>query len=459
MKIALIKPPSKIPLTLPPTGLCYLVSYIKSKKIDVDISILDCLKGCYDYDKFKKYIEDEKPDIVGFTAMTAEINSVLLCAKICKGINKSTIIIIGGSHVSNDPESVLMDKNVDFVFRGDVEDSFYRLILNLKKNKLIFDNIPNLGYKKNNELILNPIVFNEDLDSLPFPNFDLVNPKEYPKCYFSKKHPTYPILTSRGCPYSCTFCTGNRIYGKKFRYRSPENIIKELKLAKEKYGIREFQILDDNFTLIKERVMKFCDLLEKEDINLDWWCPNGLRVETLDFELIKRMKETGCYAMVFGIESGSERIQKDMKKNLDFKKLREVIAICHKLKIRTQAGFIIGYPTETREDILKSIRLAKNLKLSRASFLLFQPLVGSEIYYKLKNEGKLPRIDYSKCDYSTPTVLSQGFKNKKELKNIQRRAIFSFYLRPQVFFRFLLENLHPDQIKDLFLLIKRYTLR
>jgi len=247
--------------------------------------------------------------------------------------------------------------------------------------------------------------------------------------------------------------------GKKWRPRTTENVIKEIKYLKENYGIKEFHIWDDNFTLDKKTVLKFCDLLIKEKINLDWWCPNGLRLETLDEELLKKMKETGFYAMALGIESGSEKIQKDMKKNLDFKKLEEVIKIADKLKIRCQGFFILGYPTETKEDILKTINLAKKLRLYRAAFLLFHPLVGSEVYEHLKKQKKI-LCKYSTFDaeFQKPSILLQGLKNKQELKKLQRKAYLSFYLRPKIFFRFLIDNLHPSRVKSFFILTKKYIL-
>ena len=224
-----------------------------------------------------------------------------------------------------------------------------------------FKKIPNLGWKNKKKIVLNPIKFIENLDALAFPDFDLLEIEKYPKLYLAKKHPSVPILTSRGCPFNCTFCTAKQLSGLKWRFRSAENIIEELKILKNKYHIKEFQIWDDNFTLNKERAKKFCDLLIKENLDLIWWCPNGVRLETLDKELLIKMKKSGCYAIAFGIESGSEKIQKDMNKNINFKHLREMVNFSYKLGFRTQGFFIIGYPTETREDILKTIKLAKSL--------------------------------------------------------------------------------------------------
>ncbi|MDD5133653.1 MAG: radical SAM protein [Candidatus Nanoarchaeia archaeon] len=454
MKVILVKPYSNIHVILPAIGLGYLATYCKSKIKNLDIKILDCLKEKYDSKKFAEYIIKENPDVVGITAFTLEINSALEYAKICKAINKEITTVIGGPHVSNVPEQVLCNENVDYVFVGEAELGFCKFLQSRKD----LSKIPGLGYKKNNRIYLNNPIFIQDLDELPFPDYELLKFREYPKMYFMKKFPSGPILTSRGCPFSCTFCCAGKLSGKKFRFRSPENIIKEIKYLKYYYGIKEFQIWDDNFSLDRNRALKFCNLLIQENINLPWWCPNGLRIETLDEELLRKMKQSGCYAMAVGIESGSEKIQKDMKKFLNLEKAKEIVKLAEKLGIRTQGFFIIGYPTETKEDILQTIKIAKKFPFKRASFSLFQPLVGSEIYYDLKKQGRLAEIDLNKCEYSKPSLVPQGLKNEKELKKLQRKAILSFYLRPKILIRFIFENLSISQLKEILVMFKKYIM-
>lgn len=454
MKILLVKPISDIHVVSPPLSLAYLAASLKN--LNAEIKILDCLLKKYSFRQFKDYISIYKPDIIGFTSFTLEFYTVLKMASIAKLLNPDVKIVVGGAHPSNCPES-LKNSQIDFIFRGEAEEAFPKFISELLKKKPDFRKVPNLGWKKGRKVIMNPIRFIENLDSLPFPDFELMNFKEYPKLYLARRFPCAPILTSRGCPFSCTFCSGWRISGKQFRARSPENIIEEIKILQRKYKIREFQIWDDNFTLDKQRAKKFCDILIKENLNLKWWCPNGVRLETLDKELLLKMKESGCYAIALGIESGSERVQKDMKKNLNFNHLREIVSFAHKIGMRTQGFFIIGYPTETKEDILKTIKLAKSLPLDRASISLFQPLFGSEIYEQLKKDNKIPK-NYSieNCDYSKPSVLPNGFSSLDEVKKLQRKALIEFYLRPRVFFQFIKENLSISQVREILLMIKKY---
>lgn len=455
MKILLVKPPSDTHFVMLPIGIGYIASYLKSKVNGIESYFLDCLREGYDHEKFTDYIKKLKPDLVGITAFSVEIDSAIRCCEIAKTIDKGIITVIGGPHATFMPEEVLSNNSVDFIFRNEAEISFSQFIEELKGQRK-FEEIPNIGYKKNGQIRLNPIRLPEDLDLLPFPDYEFMGLRLYPKTYKMRYYPSAPILTSRGCPFPCTYCSGGKLSGKKFRARSPQNIIDEIKFLKANYNIREFEIWDDNFTLDKKRTNDFCDLLLKENINLPWWCPNGLRVETLDEALIRKMKKSGLYSIAIGIESGSEKIQKDMKKNLNFEKVREVAQLGNKYGIRMEGFFILGYPTETKDDILKTIKLSKELPLKRASILLFQPLVGSEIYDTLKKEGRLEGIDLHNAEYSKPTILPDGLKSLQELKNLQKRAILEFYMRPKVLPGFIIENLSPGQLKHIWAMTKKY---
>lgn len=455
MRILLVKPPSDMHVTLPPIGLGYIAAYLKNKMKDADLLFLDCLKEDCDHRRFSAYVDKVNPDLVGLTAFTMEIESALKCCEIIKSLNKKIITVIGGPHATCEPAEVLSNRHVDFIFRGESEIAFYEFIRELKDKK-DFRRIPNLGYKEGNEIMLNEVKFPEDLDELPFPDYELMRFEQYPKTYKMKYYPSGPIITARGCPFPCTFCSAGKVSGKRFRSRSYKNVISEIKSLKERYGIREFEIWDDNFTMDKKRTHEFCDSLIENNMNLPWWCPNGLRAETLDEELIRKMKDAGLYSIAIGIESGSEKIQRDMKKNLDLKKIREIVGLGNRYKIRMEGFFILGYPTETREDILKTINLSRELPLKRASILLFQPLVGSEIYDSLKTEGKLGGINSSNTEYSKPSVLPDGLKSLSELKRLQQKAVLGFYLRPKIFIDFMKENFTKDQIRELLKMVKKY---
>lgn len=460
MKILLVKVPSNIHIVVPPLSLAYVAAGLRGR---AEVTILDCLKEGLDHAGFEKYLRKNSFDLVGCTAMSMELNSALECCRIAKRLNPAVVTVIGGAHACTDPESVLADDAVDFIFRGEAEPGLPSFVEALERGSTDFSGVPGLGYRVGENgtrsIRLNEPAFVQDLDRLPFPDFEAMKFEEYPKLYLARRHPFAPLLTSRGCPFPCTFCAGGVISGKKFRARSPENIMAEIRLMKEKYGVREVQFWDDNFTLDRRRAERICDLLIEEKLDLIWWCPNGVRLETLDFSLLDKMKASGCYAMVLGIESGSEKIQRDMKKNLKFEKLREVVEYADFIGIRTQGFFILGYPTETREDIEATIRLAKSLPLRRATFGLFQPLPGSEICRDLQRENRTAHLDFTRMEYSKPSVLPSGFRSADELKNLQRRALLEFYLRPRVLTRFLAENMSWSQLKELGAMARTYLVK
>lgn len=459
MKVLLIKPPADMHVVMPPIGLGYLASYLQSHLDDVEVKIIDCLQYKISHDDIPAILQEFKPDVVGITAFTMEIASALKCCQIIKEYDNKLITVVGGVHTTNSPEEVLSNKFVDYIFKNEAEISFCEFIKRIGNNNFDFHDINNIGYMDEGKMVLNPLEFPTDLDSLPYPDYDLINLFDYPKTYMTRQHPYAPIISSRGCPYLCTYCSAQKMSGKGFRARSPQNIIEEIKFLKEKYKIKEFQMWDDNFTLVKSRTREFCELLLKEKINLPWWVPNGLRTETLDEDLIKLMKESGLYAIALGIESGSEKIQRDMKKNLNFERVQKVLEYGNKYGIRMQGFFIIGYPTETREDIMKTISLSQSLPLSRASFLLFQPLVGSEIYNDLERQGKLDAFDSSKTEFSKSSILPEGIDTVEELNNLHRKAILGFYLRPKVLFTFIIENMTVSQIKEVWKMIKKYIFK
>ena len=455
MKVLLVKPPSDMHVVLPPIGLGYLASSLKKSDASFEVSIVDCLKQGYGVVRFRQYLERAKPDVVGFTAFTMEIASALKCAAAVKDYNPGIITIVGGAHVSAAPQEVLGNRNIDFIFRGEAEESLPLFLKRLGTND--FHGIGGLGYKENNAFRFNEIKLAEDLDALVFPDYELMKFREYPRMYFTKRFPAAPILTSRGCPYDCTFCSAHKISGRKWRFRSPENIIAEIKMLYGKYGIREISIWDDNFALDRDRALKFCRLLKEADLDLIWWCPNGVSLHTVDEELLTAMKDSGCYAVAFGVESGSEKVLEDMKKKLSLEKLKDTVSLAHRMGFRTQGFFIIGYPVEEEGDILKTIRLSKELPFSRASFCLFQPLVGSEIYERLMAAKQLPPdLDSKNCEYSKPSVPTSGVADLRRLKRWQRKAIAEFYLRPGIFLRFLRENMSFDQLRELTVMVRKY---
>lgn len=461
MKILLVRPVTpkgKALNIIPPIGLGYLATAARKAGFS-DILILDCVKEKFGFEAFANEIKRASPDVIGFQVFSHDLSSLQESLKIVKIIKPSVVTIAGGPHPSGQPKEILEKfLNLDFAFKGEAEIGFPLLLEKLSsKGKVLNNNlkkIPGLIWRRSQtEIEVNPQIFPDNLDELGLPAWDLLKPQEYPDAphgVFFKNLPIAPIMATRGCPYECTYCAGHTITGKKIRRRSISNVFSEIELLYKKYGIREIHILDDNFTINKNYTKEFCKKLLSEDFKISWCCTNGVRLDTLDLETLALMKESGCYYISLGIESGSDRILSLMKKRLSVKIIRRKIKLIKKSGFDINGFFILGYPGETEEDIKKTIYLAKTLELKRAAFPNFLPLPGAEIYKKLIDTGELKEeeIDWDKLfhadvPYSPPSI------SKKRLKNLQRRAYLEFYLRPEVLLDVFREIKTPEQAKFL----------
>lgn len=446
LKVLLIRPNSEADELIPPFGLGYLASMVREKH---DIKILDCLKEKLTSENLEKYLLGNYFDVIGIQVFTCHIDTVKEYINSIKKILPRVFIILGGPHPSADPKNIFsFFLSADFGFKGEAEIGFPKILdfLARAKSSAYFlgsdynelRQIPGLIWKKVNEVLINPQIFTEDLDSLKFPAWDLINPDSYPLAphgAFFKNYPIAPIIITRGCPYSCTYCAGHLISGRKIRKRSAGNVLEEIKLLHSKYGIREIHIEDDNFTFYPELVKEFCEKLIESGLNISWTCPNGVRLDTLNKDLLDIMKSAGLYSVSLGVESGSEKILRDMKKSLTKEKIIEKLCLIKESGLKSIGFFIIGYPAETKNDILETISFAKKLPLTRATFSIFKPFPGTEATENIAKKGE---VDFQKTDFTkfvlNDVVYSPPGITIKELKNLRRRAFLEFYLRPKIIF-------------------------
>jgi radical SAM superfamily enzyme YgiQ (UPF0313 family) len=284
----------------------------------------------------------------------------------------------------------------------------------------------------------------------PIPAWDLIQPQRYPAApngIFSRARKIAPIIVTRGCPYPCTFCGAGIASGKKLRKRNVENVIEEIKLLKNKFGIQEIHIMDDNFTLDMEYAKNVCRGIIKENLGLYFACPNGIRLDRIDQELLQLMEQAGFYSFAVGIESGSQKTLDYMKKMLKIHQVREKIEfIKSHTNIEITGFFILGYPNETREDIEKTIRFALDLPIDKANFFNFTPFPGSKEYLKLKSSGKLKKLDYDKLYIHQINFHSEKI-SKRTLKWLQIKAHLLFYMRINILKKLIREIKTFTQIK------------
>lgn len=445
MKMVLVRPNYESHIITPPLGIGYLSSYLK--KNGVESVIIDGLRDKLSQEEILNIILSEKPDAVGITCLTAFYNEVVNLAKLVK---KSNIkCVIGGVHPTFMPRDTLSDSGADFVVCGEGELALLRLI----KNNFANENIRGVYSIDNlkDSIEINKGDRIENLDALPFPDWEQINPNSYPRAPHGavvKNFPIGIIMTSRGCPYECAFCASPKFYNRSIRFRTPANVVDEIRYLVDKFGIKEVHFEDDNLTLRRGHIVEICDLMIKNNIKVSWACPNGIRADRVDDELLDLMVKAGCYYFSYGVESANPQILQNIKKRETIESINQAIGLAAKKGISCQGFFIFGLPGETRATIKESIEFAKKSKLSRAQFLILDVLPGSELWETLKGKF-VPR--YNKNSYREPEWIPDNL-SKEELLRAQSAAFRQFYFRPKIFLA-MLKFVDWKQIKYL---IKRF---
>jgi anaerobic magnesium-protoporphyrin IX monomethyl ester cyclase len=427
-----------------PLGIFYLAAYLRENSYQVKVTDAEALN--YTAEKIIEEIRTFQPDYIGISSTTVAFHRAIEVAGMIKEYFPEKIIIVGGPHVSANPEHAL---SCEFFDIGVMNEGEYTIVelLDALNNQRDYKQIKGIVYRAENKKIVvtEKREYILDLDSLPYPAYDLIedisiyNPP--PSNY--KTLPVINMITSRGCPNQCTFCDNN-IFGKKYRQRSAENICEEIKFLRETYGVKEIAFVDDTFLIDKKRIIKLFELLDKENISIYWTC--GSRINNVDFEFLKFIKSKGCWHISFGIESGDEAILKLIKKNISIEKAKEVINWCSKLKIKTKGFFIIGHPTETIETIDKTIKLACSLKLDDIVATINTPIPGSLQYAEARQYGTLDETNWAEFNYWRPVFVPFGLT--KEILLDKHRLIYrKFYFRPRILLRYFLSFFSKGGLK------------
>ncbi len=460
MKVLLINPltleDSMVNIT-PNLGLGYLATALRNNGFEVDI--WDGVKKEMTRKKLEARLENRNYHVAGFQVYTRSVKEVQEGLEKVKSINPEVITVIGGPHSSGDPEGSMKHLKSDYAFRGEAEIGLVQLLKKLDgKENIEFENINNLIWKNNGNVVCNPLRPIEDLDIVGIPSWDLINPNDYPYApigAFSKKTPLTSISSTRGCPYSCTFCANNTIMGRKVRARSAEVVLSEMELLHDKYGVREFQIIDDNFTSKKALTLGVCNGIINRGWDISLSFPNGVRLSTLDEEILALLERAGCYSLGLGIESGSPITLKNMKKAQSVEEIKKQVNLIHRVtKIRTTGFFIIGYPTETKEDIMQTIELSKELPINRAQFTICLPVPGSEMTDQLIKAGKMADVDFSDISFQNIVHVPENM-TLKELRKLRTKAYMEFYFRLRIIFGLLSEIQSIEHIKFIFRRVKK----
>jgi len=421
----------------PDAGVLYLGTALQNKGFNV--TMLDCSKEGLTFRDFKTFLESKHFDVVGFRCYSRDHNYVSHHLRIVRQVLPQALTLVGGPHPSALPEFVLDSMPaLDFAWKAEAEEGLPQLLSYFREyGKEIpeadLQKIPGLVWRntKTQTIVVNPPGFGMDLDSFGIPAWELMQPDTYPGFIWDEY---YPILTTRGCPYPCTYCNTPGLSGKKLRHRSVPHVIEELRFLKNRYNIHRFSIIDDEFTLDRRYAAQFCQGLIEAGLNLRWDCPVGVRLDSLTPELLQLMEKAGCEALAVGIESGNERIQKLIQKKVTVEKIRQRAALIDGVsRIKIWGYFMIGFMDETEEEIWDTINLAKSLPLMRANFNLVIPVPGTAIFEEALREKRLvlDRINWDTCTCDQISFRRNHVSGKR-LVQLERLAYLYFYGRPRI---------------------------
>ncbi len=435
MKILFLRPNSGIPVAPPPIGLMYLAGYLRKMRPEKDeIHILDGRSELTPEAGVVEKLRSVMPDLVGITGFTMEGKTAHRYAALAKEHAPGCTTIIGGPYGTSDYATALEDTNVDFTARGEGELTLHRLIERLESQQPVSE-MNGISYRRNGSIV--PGTFPDliqDIDEIPYPAWDMINLESY----FVEgrvRRLTNPLqsrlrgislFSTRGCPYRCTYC--HNVFGKKLRKRSVENVLGEIRWLVEDFRVQEIEFIDDVFNLDRERAKAICEGIIQAEWDLRLAFPNGLRADQMDEELVDKMHRAGTYRINYAVESGTPRIQKMIRKNLNLERAREIIDYTASKGISTGGFFMLGFRDETEEEAWNTITYALATKLHTASFFILTPFPNTPMYEEALALGFDMNAEYS--DYGAVSA-NLSKMTKERLEQLRKIAFRRFYFNPR----------------------------
>ena len=434
-KVLLINPRGEFKTPIMPHGLALIGAYLKSKNIEV--SAIDAGAEDLDIKTLENRVFQSGADIIGIYMASTYYDKAKSAIEVCRRALPNSIIIAGGPHSSALPVETLNEiPELDICVVGEGEITMYEIVKSLQENSEL-SMVDGIVFRNNKEIIsTKPRDLIKDLDIVPFPDRDLFPHDKYKGMpLFIREKPSFVVITSRGCPYQCAYCSKD-VFRDTYRGRSFKNVCDEIEELISKYGAKEIQFYDDEFTMNRKRTMDLCDEMIRRNFKIRWSCI--ARVDLVDEELLLKMKQAGCWLIAYGVESGNQEILDNIKKGYTIKQVISSFEMTRKIGIKILAYFMVGLPGETEETYQETIKLSKKIKPNFAVWSVLVVYPGSRLF-KLINQrkysGKL--IDLGKEGKLSGTFYGKGnfivFEDNlpiERLKELSKKANQGFYLRP-----------------------------
>jgi len=465
MKVYFINPPATIQInregrcmirksawtfTFPPISLASCVAVLRERGFGVKIT--DCIAEGINFSILSEEIKKYNPDLVILNTATPSIVSDIKVADSIKKIDPIIKVGVIGIHPSSLPnETFGISKSLDYIIRGEPEFTIRDLALALDNNQPL-SKVEGISYRINGQIFHNSSrELIKDLDSLPFPAWDLIDINNY-KIPFTNS-PFLLIVPSKGCPYKCIFCNAKTYYGDKIRLRSPRKVADEIEWAKTNFKVEDFHFWTESLTLQKNFALSVADEILKRNLKIRWTCSS--RVDNIDLELLEKMKKAGCWMIGFGIESGDQIILDNAKKGITLEQSKNAVKLAQKAGLEVSIQCIIGLPGETNKTALKTISFAKSLNADYAQFYCAVPFPGSDLYQIAKEKRWLSTNEWFKFDQSQSVLNLENFK-AEEAMQLRRKAYFRYYINPKQIFRTLKKIKNVTELKDFLYMIKHF---
>lgn len=406
--VILVNPPFQAPSrarssylkTWPPLGLAYMGAVLGRSHPEVRVQIVDAVADRLDVETVVRRVAAEAPLLVGITVMAATCATALDIAHCLKATPNAPQITLGGPHATFTAHDLLAHPEIDFVVRGEGEETLAELVAHLQTERSAPQHIAGLAFRSNGRITQTPErSLTADLDTLPFPARHLLNMDSYRRAD-GKRIAT--LISSRGCPYRCAYCCESRFWRGQWRARSPENVVDELEQVLRVYSPDVVLFLDDAFTIDTERAQQVCELILSRDMQIKWGCQS--RVDRVQVDLLRKMRQAGCTTIGFGIESGSQAILEGVGRRTTLEQTRASVVLAREAGLRVLGYFMLGLPQETEATMDATIELAMELGLDEAWFSIATPYPGTDLYERADEYGiTLFSKDWINYDFTQTT--------------------------------------------------------
>ncbi len=440
IRIALVNPP---PLKgvyhhqlYLPLGLAYLAAILEDAGCEV--KVIDCPATGISHEKLEAELSSFEPFIIGITSMTPTINSALLSAKIAKKACPEAMVVLGGPHATfMDKEVLTHERAVDVVVRGEGEKTFLELAQEFYSRKALHK-VDGITFRHNSEIVRNADRdYIQNLDELPLPAYKYFPLYKYR--LFGRR--ILPVITSRGCPFQCSFCVTSRVFGKAFRARKPKSVVDELEWLKGVYSADAFSFYDDTITFDRKRILEICEEIRNRKIGLPWDCQT--RVDRVSKEILFQMKRAECQQVFFGIESGSQKILNAVKKGTTVEQNERAIKWAKEAGLFVAASVIVGYPGETTETLKQTVNFLKKTKPDDVYICVATPYPGTELRNLIEKTGWKMSTEWQLYD-TTTLVFEHPMLSAEDVAKLRQNFYNSFYSPAYILRHFVKRNFYSQ---------------